>query len=116
MVLCVRFGEWSRAGCHTELPAGSWWRQEPVLVNCTCRQLGTFTVLQDIVGPEVCLCQYNVVKRLAFYSVYIFYFKVLLVPINRCLMITYFRFSFEFSVSKVELLKQLLLTSSSQGL
>lgn len=52
-----RGGEWSRGGCHTDLPDDAeWWKQSPVspplLINCTCNQFSTFAVLVDVVGDE----------------------------------------------------------------
>ncbi|CAG9865104.1 unnamed protein product [Phyllotreta striolata] len=57
---CVRwvnvrgFGEWSRVGCRTE--ATDDWHErtgdKPILVNCSCNQLGTFAVLVDKVDLE----------------------------------------------------------------
>ncbi|XP_073973404.1 protocadherin-like wing polarity protein stan isoform X2 [Rhodnius prolixus] len=55
---CVRwthirgFGEWTRAGCLTELPNGDWWKQPVVLVNCTCTTLSTHAVVVDLVAEQ----------------------------------------------------------------
>ncbi|XP_066904779.1 protocadherin-like wing polarity protein stan isoform X2 [Halyomorpha halys] len=55
---CVRwthvrgFGEWTRAGCITELPTGDWWRRPLVLVNCTCTTLSTHAVLIDLLDHQ----------------------------------------------------------------
>ncbi|CAH1394992.1 unnamed protein product [Nezara viridula] len=55
---CVRwthvrgFGEWTRAGCITELPSGDWWRRPLVLVNCTCTTLSTHAVLIDLLDHQ----------------------------------------------------------------
>ncbi|KAJ9579827.1 hypothetical protein L9F63_004533, partial [Diploptera punctata] len=45
------FGEWSRAGCQTEVPED--WHvsvTKPFLVNCTCNHLSTFAVLVDLLN------------------------------------------------------------------
>lgn len=50
-----RFGEWSRVGCRTEI-AEDWYEtpeDQPIMVNCSCNQLGTFAVLVDMVDLEV---------------------------------------------------------------
>nr|XP_018907159.1 PREDICTED: protocadherin-like wing polarity protein stan isoform X2 [Bemisia tabaci] len=56
---CVRWtadNEWTRAGCHTELPESNWWRSsEPILINCTCNQLSTHALLVDMIDPEFVL-------------------------------------------------------------
>ncbi|RZF37236.1 hypothetical protein LSTR_LSTR006562 [Laodelphax striatellus] len=59
------FGEWSRAGCHTELPQGNWWKScgrfdktckskgaPPVLINCTCNHLSSFAVIVDLINDD----------------------------------------------------------------
>lgn len=50
-------GEWTRAGCHTELPEDDWWKQDPIYINCTCNQLSTYAVLTDVVDEHV-ICFY----------------------------------------------------------
>jgi cadherin EGF LAG seven-pass G-type receptor 1 len=49
------FGEWSRAGCQTEV-ADDWHVSvtKPFLVNCTCNHLSTFAILVDLVDMQVC--------------------------------------------------------------
>ncbi|XP_022163708.1 protocadherin-like wing polarity protein stan isoform X2 [Myzus persicae] len=56
---CVRWstsrvpsGEWTRAGCHTELPEDNWWKKDPIYINCTCNQLSTYAVLTDVVDEH----------------------------------------------------------------
>ena len=52
--LCFSLGEWSRAGCQTEVPED--WHvsvTKPFLVNCTCNHLSTFAVLVDLVDMQV---------------------------------------------------------------
>ncbi|KAK6640052.1 hypothetical protein RUM43_008329 [Polyplax serrata] len=44
-------GEWSRSGCHTELPEYTD-EFEPYIVNCTCYHLSTFAVLLDQIDLE----------------------------------------------------------------
>lgn len=46
-------GEWTRAGCHTELPEDDWWKKDPIYINCTCNQLSTYAVLTDVVDEHV---------------------------------------------------------------
>jgi hypothetical protein len=48
------FGEWSRAGCQTEV-SDNWHvsATKPFLVNCTCNHLSTFAVLVDVVDMQV---------------------------------------------------------------
>jgi len=46
-------GEWTRAGCHTELPEDDWWKKDPVYMNCTCNQLSIYAVLTDVVDEHV---------------------------------------------------------------
>ena len=48
------FGEWSRAGCQTEV-SNDWHVSvtKPFLVNCTCNHLSTFAVLVDLVDLQV---------------------------------------------------------------
>ena len=48
------FGEWSRAGCQTEV-SDNWHVSvtKPFLVNCTCNHLSTFAVLVDLVDMQV---------------------------------------------------------------
>jgi len=46
-------GEWTRAGCHTELPEDNWWKKDPIYINCTCNQLSTYAVLTDVVDEHV---------------------------------------------------------------
>jgi cadherin EGF LAG seven-pass G-type receptor 1 len=57
MKFCVvsSFGEWSRAGCQTEVP-DDWHMSvtKPFLVNCTCNHLSIFAVLVDLVDMQVC--------------------------------------------------------------
>lgn len=55
---CVywREGQWSRAGCQTEVQQTTTWRggaRLPVLINCTCSHLSTFAVLVDVVDMDV---------------------------------------------------------------
>lgn len=54
---CVywREGQWSRAGCQTEVQALAWRGSArlPVLINCTCSHLSTFAVLVDVVDMDV---------------------------------------------------------------
>lgn len=45
-------GRWSRAGCQTEMTP-QYDTTQPLLVNCTCSHLSTFTVLVDIVDMQV---------------------------------------------------------------
>ncbi|PNF37514.1 hypothetical protein B7P43_G13808, partial [Cryptotermes secundus] len=47
------FGEWSRAGCQTEV-ADDWHVSvtKPFLVNCTCNHLSTFAILIDLVDMQ----------------------------------------------------------------
>ncbi|KAJ4450280.1 hypothetical protein ANN_01700 [Periplaneta americana] len=47
------FGEWSRAGCQTEV-SDDWHVSvtKPFLVNCTCNHLSTFAVLVDLVDMQ----------------------------------------------------------------
>ncbi|XP_052128982.1 protocadherin-like wing polarity protein stan isoform X1 [Frankliniella occidentalis] len=54
---CVywREGQWSRAGCQTEVQQTPMWRggvRLPVLINCTCSHLSTFAVLVDVVDLD----------------------------------------------------------------
>ncbi|XP_014243159.1 protocadherin-like wing polarity protein stan isoform X2 [Cimex lectularius] len=55
---CVRwthirgFGEWTRAGCVTELPEGDWWKHSIVIVNCTCNTLSTHALFVDLVAEH----------------------------------------------------------------
>lgn len=70
-------GEWTRAGCHTELPEDDWWKKDPIYINCTCNQLSTYAVLTDVVDEHV-ICFYiininNFTTNLLFQIVYIVY-------------------------------------------
>jgi len=51
-LIFLRSGQWSRAGCHTEL-ADDLDSSEPYVVNCTCYHLSTFAVLVDEIDLEV---------------------------------------------------------------
>ncbi|XP_066994105.2 protocadherin-like wing polarity protein stan [Anabrus simplex] len=47
------YGEWSRTGCHTDVPTE--WEvsvTKPFLINCTCNHLSTFAVLVDVVDLQ----------------------------------------------------------------
>jgi cadherin EGF LAG seven-pass G-type receptor 1 len=53
-------GEWTRAGCHTELPEDDWWKKDPIYINCTCNQLSTYAVLTDVVDEHVIYFPYSI--------------------------------------------------------
>lgn len=55
-------GEWTRAGCHTELPEDDWWQKDPIYINCTCNQLSTYAVLTDVVDEHVIYFPYLINK------------------------------------------------------
>lgn len=57
--IIFRFGEWTRAGCLTELPVGDWWKQSVIIVNCTCTTLSTHSVLVDLVAQQVSFSKYR---------------------------------------------------------
>lgn len=54
-------GEWTRAGCHTELPENDWWKKDPIYINCTCNQLSTYAVLTDVVDEHVICFHFTLV-------------------------------------------------------
>lgn len=62
-----RRGEWTRAGCLTVMPdVISSKTNTPVLVNCTCNQLSTFTVLVDEISADVSLCNFILILNSLF--------------------------------------------------
>jgi len=72
-------GEWTRAGCHTELPEDNWWKKDPIYINCTCNQLSTYAVLTDVVDEHVNhffhILTY-LIFEIAFYLIIDFFFFV----------------------------------------
>ncbi|XP_050548978.1 protocadherin-like wing polarity protein stan isoform X2 [Daktulosphaira vitifoliae] len=88
---CVRWstsrvpsGEWTRAGCHTELPnEDNWWEKDPVFINCTCNQLSTYAVLTDVVD-ELFIIEYS---NFELFTIFISFGLAIIALIVTCILL-----------------------------